>query len=298
MAKQKTPADSAKAKQAKQKKIVIALVVVLALAVAYAGKTMIGLTSGGGTKPQAVVTVPSPATPAATPSAALPAAPTLAGSQGTAASSDTTTSPVTASTQLVAAVQPSADTGQLQSFSRFATKDPFDALGPKGGGTSASSASSASSGSGSSGSSGSSGGTKTTPATPPTPPAPPPTSAVISVNGIEWPVATGSDFPASAPLFQLMSLTATTAKVEIAGGSYASGQAALTLRVNKAVTLVNTADGTRYTLMLWPQGTVAPAAGSSSSSSSSSSTASSSSSDSTTPTSTTPTTTTPTTTTP
>ena len=295
MAKQKTPADSAKAKQAKQKKIVIALVVVLALAVAYAGKTMIGLTSGGGTKPQAVVTVPSPATPAATPSAALPAAPTLAGSQGTAASSDTTTSPVTASTQLVAAVQPSADTGQLQSFSRFATKDPFDALGPKGGGTSASSASS---GSGSSGSSGSSGGTKTTPATPPTPPAPPPTSAVISVNGIEWPVATGSDFPASAPLFQLMSLTATTAKVEIAGGSYASGQAALTLRVNKAVTLVNTADGTRYTLMLWPQGTVAPAAGSSSSSSSSSSTASSSSSDSTTPTSTTPTTTTPTTTTP
>jgi hypothetical protein len=292
MAKQKTPADSAKAKQAKQKKIVIALVVVLALAVAYAGKTMIGLTSGGGTKPQAVVTVPSPATPAATPSAALPAAPTLAGSQGTASSSGTTTTPATASTQLVAAVQPSADTGQLQSFSRFATKDPFDTLGPKGGGTSASS------GSGSSGSSGSSGGTKTTPATPPTPPAPPPTSAVISVNGIEWPVATGSDFPASAPLFQLMSLTATTAKVEIAGGSYASGQAALTLRVNKAVTLVNTADGTRYTLMLWPQGTVAPAAGSSSSSSSSSSTASSSSSDSTTPTSTTPTTTTPTTTTP
>jgi hypothetical protein len=32
----------------------------------------------------------------------------------------------------------------------------------------------------------------------------------------------------------------------------------LTLKVGKPVTLVNTADGTRYTLVLQPQGTVAP----------------------------------------
>ena len=73
----------------------------------------------------------------------------------------------------------------------------------------------------------------------------------------------GADFPASAlsPFFQLVSLTATTAQVAIAGGSYASGQATLTLQVNKPVTLVNTADGTRYTLLLLPQGTTAPVGG-------------------------------------
>jgi hypothetical protein len=35
--------------------------------------------------------------------------------------------------------------------------------------------------------------------------------------------------------------------------------------VNKPVTLVNTADGTRYTLLLYPQGTSVPAGGASSS---------------------------------
>jgi hypothetical protein len=61
-----------------------------------------------------------------------------------------------------------------------------------------------------------------------------------------------------------VSLTATTATVAVAGGSYASGSQTLTLHVNKPVTLVNTADGTRYTLVLYPQGTVpaaSPAAG-------------------------------------
>jgi hypothetical protein len=58
--------------------------------------------------------------------------------------------------------------------------------------------------------------------------------------------------------------------------------------VNKPVTLVNTADGTRYTLLLYPQGT-SVSAGSS---------AGGSSSGSATPAPTTPTTTTPTTTTP
>jgi hypothetical protein len=42
----------------------------------------------------------------------------------------------------------------------------------------------------------------------------------------------------------------------VAGGSYSSGAQTLTLKVNRPVTLVNTADGTRYTLTLLPQGTV------------------------------------------
>jgi hypothetical protein len=262
----KTVADAAKAKAAKQKKIAIGLICILALAAAYAAKTMMSLNSGGGTKPQAVAAVPT-TTPAATTTPSSLAAPTLTGSPGTtsypSASGTTTTPAVTGSTQLVAAVQSSADTGQLQSFSRFATKDPFDSLGPQAAGSTSGVPEGTSSGSGKSG------GTTTTPATPPTPPTPPPTAAVISVNGVMESVTTGSDFPASAtPLFQLVSLTAKAAQVSIAGGSYASGQATLTLQVNKPVTLVNTADGTRYTLLLMPQGTVAPSPSSSSSSSS------------------------------
>ncbi len=94
---------------------------------------------------------------------------------------------------------------------------------------------------------------------------------MLSVNGNEESVTTGADFPSSNPIFQLNSVTATTAKVSIAGGSYASGQAALTLKVNKPVTLVNTADGTQYTLLLLPVGTVPPAASSSGAGSSGSS---------------------------
>jgi hypothetical protein len=89
---------------------------------------------------------------------------------------------------------------------------------------------------------------------------------VISVNGTSESVAAGSNFPVASPVFQLLSLTETTAKVAVAGGSYASGASTLTLKVNKPVTLVNTADGTRYTLTLLPQGTVASAPASSSSS--------------------------------
>jgi hypothetical protein len=89
------------------------------------------------------------------------------------------------------------------------------------------------------------------------------------VNGTEESVNAGADFPASNPIFVLNSLSKTTAKVSIAGGSYSSGQATLTLTVNKPVTLVNTADGTQYTLLLLPQGTVPPAAASGSSSGSS-----------------------------
>jgi hypothetical protein len=84
---------------------------------------------------------------------------------------------------------------------------------------------------------------------------------VISVNGTSESVVSGSNFPAASPVFQLLSLTATTAKISVVGGSYASGAGTLTLQVNKSVTLVNTADGTRYTLLLMPQGTQASVSG-------------------------------------
>ena len=246
----KNVADAAKAKAEKQKKIAIGLIVLLALAGAYAVHTMMSLNSGGGAsaKPQvAVVTTGS--TPVAAPVATtpLPAAPTLSGGLST----DTTAAAPSGSSQLVDAVPTSAGTGQLQSFSLFESKDPFNAGGPGSTSTGTKSPSTTKS--------------SKPPKTPPAPPTPPPTAAVISVNGTSESVATGSNFPAATPAFQLVALTASTAKVAVAGGSYSSGAATLTLKVNTPVTLVNTADGTRYTLMLLPQGTVPSAPASSSS---------------------------------
>jgi len=85
------------------------------------------------------------------------------------------------------------------------------------------------------------------------------------VNGTLYTVATKTDFPqptstdpTAAPVFHLVSVTAHTAKISIAGGSYATGAQTVTLRENKPVTLMNTADGTRYTLVLRPLGTAVP----------------------------------------
>ena len=257
----KNVADAAKAKAEKQKKIAIGLIVLLALAGAYAVHTMMALNSGGGasSKPQVADTSTNGSAPVAAPAATtpLPAAPTLTGALPT----DTTAAAPNGSSQLVDAVPTSAGTGQLQSFSLFESKDPFNAGGPS---------SSATGTKASTGSSGTSSGsqpasTSKPPKTPPAPPTPPPSAAVISVNGTSESVSTGSNFPAASPAFQLVALTATTAKVAVAGGSYASGAQTVTLKVNTPVTLVNTADGTRYTLTLLPQGTVpsAPAASSS-----------------------------------
>jgi hypothetical protein len=80
-------------------------------------------------------------------------------------------------------------------------------------------------------------------------------------------VSSGAAFPAANPMFQLVSLTSKSAKVSVVGGSYASGSQTLTISVGKPVTLVNTADGTRYTIELMPQGTVATGAGASAGSS-------------------------------
>ena len=170
-------------------------------------------------------------------------APTLGGAAAPAASATGALS-----TNLVNAVQPPADSGQLQSFSLFESKDPFHSSGPSSPAAAAPSSSGGSSG----------GGTTTKPPkTPPAPPTAPPTSAVISVNGVSESVTSGGNFPAANPLFQLVSVSASVARVAVVGGSYANGSPTLTLRVNKPVTLANTADGTRYTLTLQPQGTVA-----------------------------------------
>src|SRR5262249_10872406 len=149
---------------------------------------------------------------------------------------------------IVASVQATPDPGQLSVFTKFASKDPFDAsVEPRSGGDSTG------------GSSGSGSGPAPTGAAPSRPapapqsaPAPAPPTAVVSLNGELMAVNVGSAFPTAGltysrvgSLFQLVSLTAKSAKVSIVGGSYADGSATLTLEVGKPVTLQNTADGTK-----------------------------------------------------
>jgi hypothetical protein len=171
------------------------------------------------------------------------AAPTLRGAE------QPTTDPTTGAPVAVSAT-PTVQDGQLASFSRFASKDPFNQQLSDDKSSSPSSSSSGGAGSGSAGSGGTSG-----PPQSPSGSKPQPGSAVISVNGTLYTIATASDFPQANPLFHLVSVTAHSAKISIAGGSYSSGAPTVTLKENKPVTLVNTADGTRYTLILKPLGT-------------------------------------------
>ena len=173
------------------------------------------------------------------------AAPTLGGAQEPGATT-------TDSTGSLVAAGPTVQDGQLTSFSRFASKDPFSQQLSDDQTTSSSG--------------GSSSGGSANPGIPSVAgKAPKPGSAVISVNGTLYTVATKTDFPQPSatdptvvPLFHLVSVTAHTATISIAGGSYATGAPTVTLRENKPVTLMNTADGTRYTLVLKPLGTAVP----------------------------------------
>jgi hypothetical protein len=97
----------------------------------------------------------------------------------------------------------------------------------------------------------------TTPTTPTAPPAVPYLSAILSIDGVQEGVNVKADFPAASPIFHLVSATKKTAVITIAGGSLANGAPTLTLHLGKAVTLMNTANGTRYKLELVSTSTAA-----------------------------------------
>jgi hypothetical protein len=140
--------------------------------------------------------------------------------------------------------KPVAADGQLISFGRFSSKDPFveqideTQAGGGGGSTPAPSSPAVTPGGG---------------VVPVSPTAGSPGvagSAVISVNGVQETVAAGGEFPKESPVFRLVKVVGGEARIGIAGGALASGSPTVTLHKGKAVTLVNTADGTRYELKL------------------------------------------------
>lgn len=85
-----------------------------------------------------------------------------------------------------------------------------------------------------------------------TPTAPVATSALIATNGICEQVSVQGTFPATENIFRLVSIAkdGKSVNVGIVGGSFDSGQPTATLKVGDKLTLVNTADGTRYVIEL------------------------------------------------
>jgi hypothetical protein len=106
--------------------------------------------------------------------------------------------------------------------------------------------------------------TSTTPATPATPatttpstttpsaPANGPASVLISTNGVCQAVALKGTFPVNEDIFRVVEIAqdGKSIKIGVVGGSYDSGQPTATLKLGDKLTLVNTADGTRYVIAL------------------------------------------------
>lgn len=215
--------------KAKRQKIILAVLGVVFLAVlAWQVPSVLKIMNK---KPPTAATTPPPA---AVPAPGAPATP----APGTPVSA--TTTPGAGLTDSDPAAQ--AAGGQLVTFDRFSSKDPFQQQALLADVSS------------------STGATVEPPATtapstsstkpPPPPAAPAPTSARIAVNGSSETVPKGGTFPQSDPIFVLLSVSRTTAKIAISGGSLDSGGATVTLRKGKKLTLENTVDSARYVLLL------------------------------------------------
>jgi len=252
--------DPLKAKQAKQKKIAIAGVLLLVAMLAIQGPKTMKMLKGPQPVTPPAAAVPAPATPGTTTPAPAAGAPATG-----APAAGETPQPATVDVASLADSDsaPEAGAGQLLSFERFASKDPFaqqaqpvvapapapgageqpaDGVAkPAGEGTPAE------------------GGGTAAPAdggftTGGTPPAPVERAAAtsIAVNGVAEDVKVEAEFPLEEPTFVLVSVAADGKSVEIgiAGGAYADGDPTLKLALGKKITLQNTADGSRYELEL------------------------------------------------
>jgi hypothetical protein len=222
--------------KARKQKIVLAVLGVLFLGViVYQAPTILGLFGGGSSEVASEPAPPSPVPAAPAPGAPAPATPAAAPGSGSAALIDS--DPVAQAAQ-----------GQLVTFDRFESKDPFAQQAEQGPVTAAPAEPARRRGDQPSGFE------EAEPESPESaapPAAAPVRTARISVNGISSDVTVGGTFPEGDPIFKLLSLKAASAKVGIVDGTYATGAQGITLRKGgKPVTLMNTADGTTYVLRL------------------------------------------------
>ena len=231
----------AKAKAKKQKKIAIVGCVLFVALLAYqVPKTMKLLNA----KP---LTVAPESAPSGTPPTATPVAGTPVGTTPLPGTPIAVAPTGTGADQLVvnADLSPAPMKGQLAALTQFTSKDPFRQQATLASGGTATPTTKPTTGTPPAGVG------SFTPGTTPgsTTPGVSPTVATISVNGVEMAVTVKTDFPLDSPFFSLVSMTATTLKIGIAGGSLATGSPTVTLKKGKPLTLMNTADGTRYVLV-------------------------------------------------
>jgi hypothetical protein len=234
--------DPAAAKQRKQK-IILGVIggMFLLLAVIQGPKLMKQVTGGSSAPAVAAPADTTAGTPAVTTGSG---APTAAGSAFGGISGQT--GPAADPTQ-----------GKLISFSLFEAKDPFvplvkDQPAPTAAAT------------GTPGAAASATGAETPPATNPAagnpaspaaaPEQAPLTDATLVINGTAEYLKAKGTFPAADPVFELVVLKPKTVKIGVAGGAFSDGKL-LVLKMDKAITLVNTATGARYKITLVYTGT-------------------------------------------
>jgi hypothetical protein len=220
-----------KAKARKQKIVAAVLGVLFLGVIVYQAPTILGLFGGGSSE---VATEPAP--PPTTPAAPVPGAPAPAPAAPAGSAELVDSDPA-----------PAAAQGQLVTFDRFESKDPFvQQAEPRP--TTPARAAPAKPTKRQGGPSLAVTKTDQQPGSQPTIVA---RTAKISVNGVSSDVTVGGTFPEADPIFKLVSLTKGAVKVGIVDGTYATGSQAITLRKGgKPVTLMNTADGTTYVLRL------------------------------------------------
>jgi hypothetical protein len=241
--------DPMKAKAAKQKKIAIGLVVLLVAVLVIQGPKMLNMLKGQ--KPAAAVST-EPSGPAVVAPAA--GGPAVAPPTGTA-TTGATPAP-TAATDLASVPDsdqaPVVDDGQLATFERFSSKDPFAqqaqpvvAKAPPPAKTEPAKGSVVTGGDDTTAGGFTTGGGSSGTATRAT-------ATSIAVNGAAENVTVKVPFPAAEPTFVLVSVAKDGKSVQIGvdGGEYANGGETLKLLLGKKITLQNTADGRRYELEL------------------------------------------------
>ena len=246
--------DPLKAKEAKQKKIAIGGGILLLALLGFQGPKTLKMLQG----PQPVA---SATTTSSTSTAPAPAPVAGTDTTGTAAPPPTGAAAELASVADSDAA-PAAEQGQLATFERFASKDPFAQQAepveaaprtsdPNDGTDKKPAGEKSGDGKEPAGGEGGSDGGFTTGS--PAPAAPENAEATsISVNGVAEEVAVEGAFPKDQPTFVLASIAEDGKSVEIgiAGGEYASGGETMKLTFGKSITLQNTADGSRYELEL------------------------------------------------
>lgn len=229
-----------KAQKDRKQKIILAVGgVLLAGVLALQLPKLLKHSSSTSAAPPATVTTPgdagTPAAPSVTPGS--PSAPVNV--------SATKASAQLAGVVLTPAKTPDAVQGELWSFSRFKTKDPFMQQVNDGSSSGATTASA-----------GTSGAPTTTGATPGTTGGGGPATAIaplayatLLVNGRPQQLTLKQLFPKADPIFVLVKLIGENARIGVAGGSFTAGNTVV-LQLGKKVTLMNTTTGQRYVVKL------------------------------------------------